>query len=106
MLYHIIFHTDHQALGFGDARREIAAAEMERAVAAWQEGRILGFWIRADLGGVIFVVYTESHASLMAELQSLPIFPYLRSIDVSPVVAHPQLPAFGVGHLPIPGLKP
>ena len=100
MLYHVTFQTDHQALGFGDNRGQVVAAEIERAVAVQQEGRMMGFWARADLGGVIFVVDAESHGSLMAELQGLPIFPFLRSIDVKPVVAHPQLPEFGIGRRP------
>ena len=96
MLYHVTFETDHQALGFGEERARVAEAEVARAVDVWNEGRMLGFWIRADLGGVIFVVDAPSHETLMAELQSLPIFPYLRSIDVKPVAVHPRLPAFGV----------
>lgn len=96
MLYHVTFHTDHQALGFGEQRSRISAAELERAVAAQQAGRLVGFWVRADLGGVIFVLDAESHQALMAELQSLPIFPFLKSIDVLPVINHPQLSEFGV----------
>ncbi len=100
MLYHVTFHTDHQALGFGEQRSHISAAELERAVTAQQAGRLVGFWVRADLGGVIFVLDAESHQALMLELQSLPIFPFLRSIDVAPVVAHPRLPEFGVAGRP------
>jgi len=95
MLYHIKFDTDNQALGFGEQRQAVAAAELERALAAQQAGRLLGFWVRADLGGVIFVLDADSHQALMAEIRSLPIFPFLRSIEVSPVVPHPQLPAYG-----------
>lgn len=95
MLYHVTFHTDHQALGFGEQRASVTEAELQRAAAAFDEGRILGFWVKADLGGVIFVVDSPSHGDLMAELSSLPIFPFLRSIDVMPVVPHPRLPTFG-----------
>ena len=95
MLYHVTFTTDHQALGFGEERARVSEAERARAVGAFDEGRIFGFWVRADLGGVIFVVDSPSHGELMAELQSLPLFPYLRSIDVKPVVSHSLLPSFG-----------
>ncbi len=100
MLYHVTFHTDHQALGFDEQRSRVRADELQRAVAIQQEGRLMGFWARADLGGVVFVLDVESHEKLMLELQSLPIFPFLRSIDVMPVVAHPRFPAFGVGRKP------
>ena len=100
MLYHVTFNTDHQALGFGDERARVVEAEVARAVGVQREGRMLGFWVRADLGGVIFVVDSPSHGDLMSELQSLPIFPYLRSIEITPVVPHPELPDFGVGRGP------
>ena len=100
MLYHVTLETDHQALGFGETREKISAAEVQRALEVQRQGRIMGFWLRGDLGGVIFVVDTESHESLMAELRSLPIFPYLRSIDVKPVAVHPAMPVFGTGRLP------
>ncbi len=96
LLYHVTVHTDHQALGFGEQRSRITADELQRADAVRQEGRLKGFWVRADLGGVVFIVDEESHEKLMLELQSLPIFPFLRSIDVMPLVAHPRFPEFGV----------
>lgn len=100
MLYHVIFHTDHQALGFDEQRGRIIDAEVQRAVEVQQEGRLMGFWARADLGGAIFILDTESHEKLMLELRSLPIFPFLQSIDVMPVVTHPRFPEFGIGRKP------
>ena len=95
MLYHVTFHTDHQALGFDDQRERVMTAELHRAVETRRAGRLLGFWSRADLGGVIFVVDAESHTAFMEEIRSLPIFPFLRTIDVVPVVAHAAFPEFG-----------
>ena len=94
MLYHVTFHTDRQALGSSEHRESVTEAERQRAVAAFNDGRLLGFWVKADLGGVIFIVDSPSHSDLMTELSSLPLFPFLRSIDVAPVVPHPLLPAF------------
>lgn len=73
---------------------------MERAVVAQQAGRLVGFWVRADLGGVVFVLDAASHQELMLELQSLPLYPFLRSIDVMPVISHPKLPEFDVRATP------
>ena len=100
MLYHVTFDTDHQALGFGETRDQVIAEEIERAHDVQRQGRLMGFWARADLGGAIFVVDAPSHEALMAELRSLPLFGYLRSIHIQPVVVHPQLPEFGVGRRP------
>ena len=98
MLYQITFHTDHQALGFGEQRSQVSAAELERASQARQDGRLLGFWLRADLSGVVFILDAASNEELMQELQTLPLFPYLRAIDVVPLVAHPQFPEFDTEH--------
>jgi muconolactone D-isomerase len=91
MLYHVTFHTDRQALGSGETAQKVRTAEMERAAAAKQAGRLKGFWVRADGNGVVFVLDCESNEVLHAELSSLPIFPYLRSIEVMPIVAFPGI---------------
>ena len=100
MLYHVTFHTDHQALGFDEQRSRVANDEIQRAIDVQKQGRLIGLWVRADLGGAIFILDAESHEQLMLELKSLPIFPFLRSIDVMPVVTHSRLPEFGVGQKP------
>ena len=94
MLYHVTFHTDRQALGTGDAAIKVRAAEMERAVSAQQSGRLIGLWRRGDGNGAIFVIDSASHEALLEELSSLPMFPYVRSIDVLPLVAYPQFSEF------------
>ena len=97
MLYHVAFHIDHQALGFDERRAQVSAAEGERAVQLLRAGRLIGLWRRADCGGAIFVIDAESHEALVTELSSLPLFPYLRSIDVTPLVPHPHAPEFAKG---------
>ncbi len=92
MLYLVKFDIDHQSLGFDEARDQISAAEGERAIAVKKEGRLMGLWRRADCGGAIFVLDASSHEALVEELSSLPLFPYLRNIDVTPLVPHPVYP--------------
>lgn len=92
MLFHVKFHIDQQSLGFGDQRTEVAAAEAARAVAARETGELKGLWRRADCGGAIFVVDMPSNEALVDLLQSLPLFPYLRDIEVTPLVGHPAFP--------------
>ncbi len=94
MLYHVTFHTDRQALGAGDVATKVRAAEMERAVLAQQAGRLVGLWRRGDGNGAIFIIDSESHEALLEELSSLPMFPYVRTIDVLPLIAYPQFPEF------------
>jgi muconolactone D-isomerase len=90
MLFHIKFHIDQQSLGFGELRTTVAAAEGERAVAARKDGRLKALWRRADGGGAIFVIDMPSNEELAAFLQSLPLYPYLRQIEVTPLVPHPS----------------
>jgi muconolactone D-isomerase len=95
MLYLVNFHIDQQALGFGAQREAVVTAEGERALALRQAGRLVGFWARADLGGVICILDAESHEDLMQELRTLPLFPFFRSIDVTPLATHRWFPEFG-----------
>ena len=95
MLYHVRFNIDHQALGFGPERMQVSQAEAERARVLKAAGRLLGLWRRADCGGAIFVIDADSHEALAAELSALPLFPYLRSIEVTPLVPHPVFAEHG-----------
>lgn len=89
MLYHVTFSVDRQALGASGNVETIRAAEIQRAAAARDAGRLIGLWRRADGDGVIFILDVESHDALLAELSTLPLFPYLRKVDVIPLVAYP-----------------
>ena len=97
MLYHAKLHIDHQALGFDERRADVSAAEARRAKEIQAEGRLVGVWRRADAGGAIFIVDCDSHAQFNELLQSLPLFPYLRSVEVTPLIAHPAFPEFSAG---------
>jgi muconolactone delta-isomerase len=92
MLYLVRFELDQQALGFGEKRREIGTAEAENSRRLLASGRLMGLWRRADGGGVVYVVDAVSHEALSAELQAMPAFPYLRSIELTPLVSHPVFP--------------
>ena len=100
MLYQVTFDIDRQALGSGENATKVRAAETERAVKAQREGKLIGLWLRADCGGVVFVLDVESHEALVEELRSLPVFPYIRSIEVVPLVASPRFPEFAKGQKP------
>ena len=43
------------------------------------------------------VIDSESHDTLVADLKSLPMFPYFRSIDIVPVIPYAPLPEMGKG---------
>ena len=100
MLYQVTFDIDRQALGSAENAMKVRAAETERAVRAQREGKLVGLWLRADCGGVVFVLDVESHEALVEELRSLPVFPYVRSIGVVPLVAYPRFPEFAKGQKP------
>ena len=92
MLYLVKLYVDQQAVGFGDKRIEIGAGDAAQARIWKTEGRLMGLWRRADCGGAIFVIDAESHEALGSDLQALPLFPYLRNIEVTPLLAHPVFP--------------
>ncbi|PJG46374.1 hypothetical protein CAF53_19515 [Sphingobium sp. LB126] len=92
MLYLVKLYADQQALGGGDKRIEIGAGDAAQARLWKAEGRLMGLWRRADCGGAVFVIDAESHEALASDLQALPLFPYLRNIEVTPLLAHPAFP--------------
>ena len=89
MLYHVTFSMDRQALAASGKTEMVRVAEMERATTARQEGRLLGLWRRADGDGVVFILNVASHETLLSELNTLPLFPYVRKVDVLPLVEYP-----------------
>lgn len=95
MLYHVSFHMNRQTLvAAGEAALKVRDAEVERAVASQQAGRLIGLWRRADGDGVIFILDSDSHQTLHDEITSLPMFPYVRSIEVLPLLPYPGFEAF------------
>ncbi len=94
MLYHVTLNIDHQALGFDGQRGRVSAAEAERAKEIQAEGRLIGVWRRADTGGAIFIVDCGSHEEFTELLMSLPLFPYLRSVEVTALLPHPAFPEY------------
>jgi muconolactone delta-isomerase len=104
MLYHVTFNMDRQALiAAGEKVREVRSAEIGRAAAARDAGRLIGFWERADANGVIFILDAESHADLSQELRSLPMFPYVRTIEVVPLIPYPDFPEFATARMKADG---
>jgi muconolactone delta-isomerase len=97
MLYHVKFNIDHQSLGFGERRQQISAAEAERAAAVQAQGRLIGIWRCADLSGAMFIIDAESHERLAEEMATLPLFPYLQSITITPLIPHPRFPEYAKG---------
>jgi muconolactone delta-isomerase len=95
MLYHVTFTIDRQAAGFAEREAELTAAQAKRVAEVHNEGRLLGVWRRADCGGSMGVIDSESHDTLVADLKSLPMFPYFRSIEVVPVIPYGSLPKMG-----------
>ena len=96
MLYLVKTIIDRNALAQCGDREAVMAAESARANEVKAEGRLLGIWRRADCGGSAFIVEADSHDTLNADLSSLPTFPYFTAIEVTPIVAHPAHPEFGV----------
>ncbi len=101
MLYHITFSMNRPALvAAGEMVTKVREAEVERAMSSQRAGRLIGLWRRADGNGVIFILDSESHEALHEELSSLPMFPYVRSVDVLPLLPYPGFPEFAKARQP------
>lgn len=94
MIYLVKATLDRAAFNKCPNPQEVLTAEGKRGQEIKAEGRVLGIWRRADCGGSVFVVDAESHEALVADLNSLPMFPYMREIEVTPLVAHAAHPEF------------
>jgi muconolactone delta-isomerase len=95
MLYHVVLYMNRQALvAEGEAIAQVLSAEVQRARSAQEAGRLIGLWRRADGNGVILILDSESHEALHEELRTLPLFPFVRSIDVIPLLSYPGFPEF------------
>ena len=95
MLYHVTLHMNRQALvAAGEEVAQVLSAEVERARSAQEAGRLIGLWRRADGNGVILILDSPSHEALHDELRTLPLFPFVRSIDVLPLLPYPGFPEF------------
>ena len=100
MLYHVTLHMNRQALvAAGEAVAGMPSAEVERAKSAREAGRLLGFWRRADGNGVILILDSESNEALHEELRTLPLFPFVRSIELLPLLPYPGFEAFAEARL-------
>ncbi len=95
MLYHVILQMNRQALAAaGEAVAQVLSAEIEGAKSARESGRLIGFWRRADGNGVVLLLDSPSHEALHEELRTLPLFPFVRSTDLLPLLPHPGFSEF------------
>ncbi len=90
MLYMIEADIDYAALG--EQRDEVLKAEHARTKALHEEGVAVAEWRIASGSGVIAVWNCESHLRLNEILRGLPIAPYIRRTQVTPLIPHPLWP--------------
>lgn len=90
MLYHAKLYVDNNARGLEDA----VAAEHRHIDQFHKDGRVKGAWLRADGGGAVFVADCDDHQHFNELVRSLPLFPYFRQIEVTPLLPHPMFPEF------------
>lgn len=76
----------------GDRRDAILKAEHARTQELIDEGVAVSEWRKASGRGVLAVWDCDSNLHLNALLRDLPIAPYLKSIDITPLVPHPLWP--------------
>lgn len=90
MLFLIDTDIDFNALG--DRREEVLQAEWVHVEEQWHNGTMLRLWRKANGRGIIGVWDVADADALRAEISSLPLFPYLSDVRVTPLVHHPKYP--------------
>lgn len=90
MLYMIEAEIDYAALT--DRRGEVLAAEHARTQSLYEEGIAVAEWRIASGSGVIAIWDCESHEKLNEILRGLPLSPYIRRTQVTPLIPHPLWP--------------
>jgi muconolactone delta-isomerase len=90
MRYLIEFYLRYQDLG--ERREQVIDAELARTAELCASGMVIGEWRRADARGAVAVWDCPSHDVLNETLRSLPIWPYLSDVKVTPLIDHPSFP--------------
>lgn len=78
----------------GDELEALLPREWEQTAKLKDSGALLGIWRKANAKGVIAIWNMPDHEAVNAQIRAMPLYPYMREIDVVPLVAHPRYPEF------------
>ena len=73
---------------------EVLGQERQQTSKMFESGQLLGIWRKASANGVIAIWNMADHEAVNAQIRAMPLYPYMSSIEVMPLVAHPEYPQF------------
>jgi muconolactone delta-isomerase len=73
---------------------ELLPKEWQQTSKMFESGQLLGIWRKASANGVIAIWNMADHEAVNAQIRAMPLYPYMSSIEVTPLVAHPKYPQF------------
>lgn len=92
MVYLIDARIDYNLLG--DKLLELLPSEWQQTQKMFESGQLLGIWRKASAKGVIAIWNMPDHESVNERIRTMPLYPYMSDIEVTPLVAHPRYPQF------------
>lgn len=73
---------------------ELLPQEWQQTSKMFESGQLLGIWRKASANGVIAIWNMADHEAVNLQIRAMPLYPYMSSIEVTPLVAHPKYPQF------------
>lgn len=95
MRYHMDVEINYLAMG--EKREELRRTEWAVTQRLLSEGIVVIEWLKANGQGVIAVWDCESHDELYKLIREMPLYPYFKTLVVTPCVDHPLFPGGRAG---------
>jgi muconolactone D-isomerase len=94
VIYLIDAKIDYNLIG--DKLESLLPKEWEQTAKMHDSGALLGIWRKASAKGVVAIWNLPDHDAVHAQIRTMPLYPYMSEIEVTPLVAHPKYPHFCV----------
>lgn len=91
-LYWIDLTVDYARIG--DAAQTLVPAEWREEEAMLERRQLVGIWRKATARGVFMLAALPDPDAVNAQIRAMPLYPYFSSVQVTPLIAHPNFPQF------------
>lgn len=92
MIYFLDVKIDYNQIG--ERLSELMPKEWEQTEKLYRSGVLLGIWRKANAKGVIAIWNMPDHEAVNEQIRTMPFYPYMSEIELTPLVAHPKYPQF------------
>src|SRR3974377_2095182 len=92
----MIYHSEAK-IGYNliqDKLEALLPLEGQQTAKMFESGQLLGIWRKANAKGVIAIWNMPDHDAVNAQIRTMPLYPYMSEIEVTPLIAHPKYPLF------------